>query len=102
MIPGPEGGSHLLAVLFETGLIYLLRSHDDVTPIVISTGIRGAMIEWNNSGELLAVAGYLPLDDDDDTNPTPPQIHNVIKFYTRAGTLRYTHLFPPLQVSNKA
>ncbi|CAL4067453.1 unnamed protein product, partial [Meganyctiphanes norvegica] len=92
--PGFFGGESLLAVVLTTGLVYLLKGHDDLTPIIIRTGLKGVQVEWTNSGELLTVGGYLP-DDNCSTQgttgtPTPP-VRNVIQFYTRTGTLRYTH-----------
>ncbi|XP_047737090.1 uncharacterized protein LOC108665762 [Hyalella azteca] len=53
-----EDRQHLLAVVFSTGRIYLIKSHDDVTPIVIDTGLAGVHAEWSNSAELLATAGH--------------------------------------------
>ncbi|XP_042203298.1 tubby-related protein 4-like, partial [Homarus americanus] len=92
-------GSSLLAVVFQTGLVYLLRTHDDLTPIVIRTGLRGVQVEWTNSGEVLAVAGHLPDEGCTVGAATANPVRNVVKFYTRSGTLRYTHHLPLCQVS---
>lgn len=58
---GENNGGHVLAVALGSGEIVLLRGHDDVSPVRVSTGLRGNTLamEWANSRELLAVAGTL-------------------------------------------
>ena len=89
--------SFVLAVSFRNGIIYLLKSYDDVSPIQIHTNLNGSLgmvMEWSNSRELLAVAGTLS---------TGPQFdgqgqliyENVLKFYTADhGTLLYSTQIP--------
>lgn len=95
---GTESSGHLLAILFQTGLVYLLRSHDDVTPVIIRTGLQGMHAEWTNSGELLAVGGFEPEEGGNAAGTATCPLQNAIKFYTRNGTLRYTHRMPSSQV----
>ncbi|KAF2363617.1 hypothetical protein FHG87_005624 [Trinorchestia longiramus] len=154
-----EEKQHLLAVVFSTGQIYLIRAHDDVSPIVLDTGLMGIHAEWSNSAELLATAGHWPGGDkargssgsvgsplsgastsssscatqsnqsgsnssstnkNTNSNNTSPNntnpnntnnsgsannsqtYHNVIRFYTRSGTLRYTYSLPACQHSVSA
>nr|XP_040583533.1 tubby-related protein 4-like [Lepeophtheirus salmonis] len=52
-----NGKSFVLAVCFKTGDIFLMRSYDDVVSQVIHTGLSQSVVDWSNSGELLAVAG---------------------------------------------
>ncbi|XP_037081143.1 tubby-related protein 4-like [Pollicipes pollicipes] len=79
----------VLAVSFENGLINLMTSYDDITPIVIRTGLLGVKMEWCNSGELLAVAGHSIGAD------SMPGVHtNMVHFYTGQGELRYTSRLP--------
>lgn len=89
--------SFVLAVSFRNGMIYMLKSYDDVSPTQINTELNGALglvIEWSNSRELLAVAGT--------QQTTIPQfdhqgqlIHeNVLKFYTEQGNLLYSTRIP--------
>lgn len=89
--------SFVLAVSFQNGTIFLLRSFDDVSPIQINTDMNGALglvMEWSNSRELLAVAGtqqsIIPQFD-----LQGQLIHeNVLKFYTEKGNLLYTTRIP--------
>lgn len=91
--------SFVLAVSFQNGFIYLLKSFDDVTPAHINTGLNGALgmvMEWSNSRELLAVAGTVRqtttsgmLDAQGAT-----VYDNVLKFYTESGALLYQTRIP--------
>ncbi|XP_049277658.1 serine-rich adhesin for platelets isoform X2 [Anopheles funestus] len=89
--------SFVLAVSFQNGYIYLLKSYDDITPSQIHTGMNGELgivMEWSNSRELLAVAGT------ELGNPHVTDIHgatvynNLLKFYTESGNLLYTAKIP--------
>jgi len=81
----------------ECGVIMLLKHYDDLSPIQIQTHLLPpVMMEWSNSGELLAVAGVAA------TNTSPgqlPQYHNVLKFYSDSGKLLYSVTIPCRQVS---
>lgn len=87
----------VLAVSFQNGIIYLLKSYDDLTPIQINTEMNGALgmaMEWSNSKELLAVAGsrhQLPQSLDSPMNPI---FLNMLKFYTESGVLLYSTRIP--------
>uniref|UniRef100_A0A182NRT9 SOCS box domain-containing protein n=1 Tax=Anopheles dirus TaxID=7168 RepID=A0A182NRT9_9DIPT len=89
--------SFVLAVSFQNGYIYLLKSYDDITPTQIHTGMNGELgivMEWSNSRELLAVAGT------EMSSPHVTDIHgatvynNLLKFYTESGNLLYTAKIP--------
>ncbi|KAH8359392.1 hypothetical protein KR093_006402 [Drosophila rubida] len=96
--------SFVLAVSFQNGYIYLLKSFDDVSPAHINTCLNGALgmvMEWSNSRELLAVAGTLrsstglgmessKLED----LATPSCYNNLVKFYTETGTCLYQAHIP--------
>ncbi|XP_047526052.1 tubby-related protein 4 isoform X2 [Pieris napi] len=90
-------GGHVLAVALGSGDIVLMRGHDDVSPIRISTGLRGNTLamEWANSRELLAVAGTL-VAESGESEDTPP-FKNILKFYSDTGTLIYTVPIPYTQ-----
>lgn len=87
----------VLAVSFQNGFIYLLKTYDDVSPIHVNTEMNGSIgfvMEWSNAQELLAVAGTLnqpvqPLDP-----LAAPFFQNVVKFYTEAGYHLYTARIP--------
>ncbi|XP_058118808.1 uncharacterized protein LOC131288242 [Anopheles ziemanni] len=89
--------SFVLAVSFQNGYIYLLKSYDDITPSQIHTGLNGELgivMEWSNSRELLAVAGT------ELGSPPVTDVHgatvynNLLKFYTESGSLLYTAKIP--------
>ncbi|XP_032595996.1 tubby-related protein 4 isoform X2 [Drosophila grimshawi] len=97
--------SFVLAVSFQNGYIYLLKSFDDVSPAHINTCLNGALgmvMEWSNSRELLAVAGTLRtsnsngvgLDGKLDDLGTASCYNNLVKFYTESGTCLYQAHIP--------
>lgn len=87
----------VLAVSFQNGFIYLLKSYDDVTPIQINTEMNGALgltMEWSNSKELLAVAGSRHQPPQSLDSPATPVFLNMLKFYTESGILLYSTRIP--------
>uniref|UniRef100_A0AAG5CQ75 SOCS box domain-containing protein n=1 Tax=Anopheles atroparvus TaxID=41427 RepID=A0AAG5CQ75_ANOAO len=89
--------SFVLAVSFQNGYIYLLKSYDDITPSQIHTGLNGELgivMEWSNSRELLAVAGT-ELGSSPVTDVHGATVYNnLLKFYTESGSLLYTAKIP--------
>ncbi|XP_058974169.1 tubby-related protein 4 isoform X2 [Musca domestica] len=91
--------SFVLAVSFQNGFIYLLKSFDDVSPSHINTGLDGALgmvMEWSNSRELLAVAGTSQKATSLAENANSPGVvyNNLLKFYTETGALLYQAHIP--------
>lgn len=94
--------SFVLAVSFQNGSIYLLKSFDDLSPSHINTGFNGLLgfcMEWSNSRELLAVAGTeLTLENKNLSKEAFASsglpYNNTLKFYTETGQLLYTALIP--------
>lgn len=87
----------MLAVCFQNGFIYLLKSFDDVSPAHINTGLNGALgmvMEWSNSRELLAVAGTTQNSTNLLDAQGAPIYENLLKFYTETGALLYTARIP--------
>jgi tubby-related protein 4 len=85
--------SFVLAVSFKNGLIYLLKSFDDLSPFLINTNFaEGYCVEWSNSRELLAVAGTEI--DSRFHKKDVKYLNNCIKFYTETGQLLYTTKLP--------
>ncbi|KAH8419205.1 hypothetical protein KR222_010568 [Zaprionus bogoriensis] len=98
----------VLAVSFQNGYIYLLKSFDDVSPAHINTCLNGSLgmvMEWSNSRELLAVAGTLrsgatgpsglgPDGKLADDLAMPSCYNNLVKFYTESGTCLYQAHIP--------
>ncbi|XP_055849597.1 tubby-related protein 4 isoform X3 [Episyrphus balteatus] len=87
----------VLAVSFQNGYIYLLKSFDDVSPAHINTGLNGSLglvMEWSNSRELLAVAGTQNSEHTTVDTQGSPIFINILKFYTESGNLLYTTRIP--------
>uniref|UniRef100_A0A1B0CQE9 SOCS box domain-containing protein n=1 Tax=Lutzomyia longipalpis TaxID=7200 RepID=A0A1B0CQE9_LUTLO len=86
--------SFVLAVSFQNGYIYLIKSFDDVSPIRIRTDLLGIVMEWSNSRELLAVAGTCQNLSEFLDTPASPVYENFVKFYTENGNLLYSARIP--------
>ncbi|XP_055323510.1 tubby-related protein 4 [Sitodiplosis mosellana] len=87
----------ILAVSFQNGFIYLLKSYDDVSPVHINTDMNGSIgfvMEWSNAQELLAVAGTLSQSVQPMDSQGALVFHNVVKFYTETGYHLYTARIP--------
>lgn len=90
----------VLAVSFQNGYIYLLKSFDDVSPAHINTEMNGSVglvMEWSNSRELLAVAGSSQESLNNLDAQGNPIYENLLKFYTESGSLLYTARIPNSQ-----
>lgn len=89
----------VLAVCLQNGLIFLLKTFDDVSPVQVNTGLQGPLcMEWSNSREMLAVAGVAL-----EAKPVGVQIEytNWLKFYNEKGLLLYSTRIPYSQVSTQ-
>ncbi|XP_055888815.1 tubby-related protein 4-like [Biomphalaria glabrata] len=71
--------SHVLAVCFKYGDIFLMSGYDDVCPVMIYTTLTGIKIDWSNCGEYLAVGGFVRLPN--------LQCRNEVHFYSKDGSL---------------
>lgn len=93
----PDDRNYVLAVCLADGNIVMLRSFDDVSPITIRTNLKAPLhAEWSNSRKLLAIAGT---KDSDNSQGSPHEYANLLKFYSVTGTLVYTAAIPYTQVS---
>ncbi|XP_029406697.2 tubby-related protein 4 [Bactrocera dorsalis] len=89
--------SFVLAVSFQNGFIYLIKSYDDVSPAHINTGLSGSIgmvMEWSNSRELLAVAGTAQTSLNTFDQQGAPIYENILKFYTESGRILYQTRLP--------
>lgn len=87
----------MLAVSLNNGYVYLLSTFDDVTPIHIKTGLHGPLcMEWNNSRELLAVAG---ITEESPTLRPLMEYTNMLQLYSYKGILLHQVLIPYTQVN---
>lgn len=90
--------SFVLAVSLKNGLIYLLKSFDDLSPFLINTNLcEGFCMEWSNSRELLAVAGTE--NESKGLRKDVKIYNNWLKFFTETGQLLYVAKIPNSQVS---
>lgn len=100
--PGVKNAANrtfVLAVSFQNGSIYLLKSFDDLSPSYINTGLcEGFCMEWSNSRELLAVAGA-ESDGKSFKKESGSSYNNLVKFYTESGQILYTAKIPNSTVS---
>ena len=46
-----------LAVGFSNGLVQIMRSEDDESPVLIDTGLEATNLKWNTMGSVLAISG---------------------------------------------
>lgn len=86
-----------MAVSFQNGYIYLLKSFDDVSPAHINTELNGTLgfvMEWSNSRELLAVAGTTTQSVQQIDTVNASNLINLLKFYTDNGNCLYTIKIP--------
>ncbi|XP_005105068.1 tubby-related protein 4 [Aplysia californica] len=74
-----SGKSHVLAVCFKYGDIFLMSGYDDVCPVMVYTTLTGVKIDWSNCGEYLAVGGFVRLPN--------LQCRNEVHFYSKDGIL---------------
>ncbi|KAK9882860.1 hypothetical protein WA026_023555 [Henosepilachna vigintioctopunctata] len=85
----------ILAVCLQNGYVFLLKTFDDVSPLLIYTGLQGMLcMEWSNSRELLAIAGV------QSTNKgigNQIEYGNSLKFYNDRGVLLYCTKIPHTQ-----
>ncbi|XP_030850649.1 tubby-related protein 4 isoform X3 [Strongylocentrotus purpuratus] len=75
--------SPVMAIDLGDGEIQLMRSHDDLTPICIKTGMTAVKMEWSGCGSFLAVGGTQPVES-----------ISAVKFYDTTGHLRFTLNIP--------
>lgn len=102
LFPAAED-QHVLAVLTFGGRLSLIKGFDDVHPCCTvdeepsshKGPLSSPMMEWNNDGELLCLAGH----NSSTTSPTSP-VHyaNVLQFYNSRGLLRFRIAVPYTQV----
>lgn len=111
-----DNNSFVLACLFKSnGLIYLLRSYDDLDPIIIETKLEGIKFEWSSCGKILAVGGHQVIKEkptcESDTNPKTSKttqsnsssdnqqqtINSYVQFYNQQGNLIYQVLVPTIK-----
>lgn len=103
---------HVLAVLTFGGRLSLIKGFDDVHPCCAidddlpadSTSncnqnkgpLSSPMMEWNNDGELLCLAGHYYSSTQSPTSPV--HYANILQFYNSRGILRFRIVVPYTQV----
>lgn len=95
---------HVLAVLTFGGQLSLIKGFDDVHPCYATTDgdagderrsgpLLSPVMEWNNDGELLCLAGHYCSSGSATSHHV-----NVLHFYSSRGVLRYRIDVPYTQV----
>ncbi|KAG8179280.1 hypothetical protein JTE90_026742 [Oedothorax gibbosus] len=70
-----------LAVVFESGVIQLLKHENDNGPIVVDTGLIISSLEWNCNGSIIAVAGKK------EKITSPDEKSHEVKFFNPFGEI---------------
>ncbi|XP_060781150.1 WD repeat-containing protein 35 [Neoarius graeffei] len=81
-----------LAICYDNGRCQVMRYENDDNPVIIDTLMNVASIQWNHSGNVLAIAGSL-------RNPSGDKDVNVLNFYTPFGEHLRTLKVPGKQVT---
>ena len=90
---------HVLAVLTCQGQLSLMKSFDDLNPYTIQTELVNPIIEWNNEGEFICVAGHLAHQLAATRSSTSGSLFaNYLHFFNNKGILRYRIPIPYTQV----
>lgn len=93
-----NNNSYVIACLLKTSsLIYLMKTYDDLDPVIIDTTLDGVKFEWSNCGKYLAVGGYEPpLGTLTSTSTAPVNPNNFVHFYNLNGVLIYRIKVPSI------
>ena len=98
----PQLQQHVLAVLTCQGQLSLMKSFDDLNPYIIQTELQSPIVEWNNEGEFICVAGHLThrlvASDSSSSSSTSNLFANCLHFFNNRGILRYRISVPYTQV----
>ncbi|TRY87180.1 hypothetical protein DNTS_031717 [Danionella cerebrum] len=78
----------VLTVCFSSGDVSLMSNYDDLSPLLIRTGLKDVVVQWSSQGDLLAVSGMerpaVTLD------PTQSTRNALVKFYNVRGEHIYS------------
>uniref|UniRef100_G3P257 Tubby-related protein 4 n=2 Tax=Gasterosteus aculeatus aculeatus TaxID=481459 RepID=G3P257_GASAC len=80
----------LLTVSFTSGDISLMNNYDDLSPILIRTGLKDVVVQWCSQGDLLAVAGMEKTLLSAEPSCPPTTRNALVKFYNVGGEHIYT------------
>lgn len=82
----PKRKNPVMAADLGNGEIHLMKAYDDLSPVVIKTGMTDIKMEWSSCGIFLAVGGTQVVES-----------NSAVKFYDTAGHLRFTLNIPSEQ-----
>lgn len=87
-----NNSNYLVAVLFDTNIIHLIKSYDlFFDPVVIDTKLEGVKMEWSSCGKILCVGGHVA---ESLELKKGCKIRNFVKFYNLQGNLMHTVELP--------
>lgn len=66
----------ILAICYENGRMQLMRSENDMNPVIVDSGMSAVHCRWNNNGSMLAVTGY---------QYDREKVTNMVQFYEPGG-----------------
>ncbi|XP_067900828.1 tubby-related protein 4a isoform X2 [Heterodontus francisci] len=85
-----QNSKPLLTVSFTSGDISMMNNYDDLSPTVIHSGLKDAVIQWSTQGDLLAVAGMEKPSQSYESGSVPGMKNTAVKFYNNHGEHIYT------------
>ncbi|XP_048456926.1 tubby-related protein 4-like [Rhincodon typus] len=85
-----QNSKPLLTVSFTSGDISMMNSYDDLSPTVIHSGLKDAVVQWSSQGNLLAVAGMEKQSQTYESGSLPVVKNAAVKFYNSHGEHIYT------------
>uniref|UniRef100_A0A3P9H343 Tubby-related protein 4 n=2 Tax=Oryzias latipes TaxID=8090 RepID=A0A3P9H343_ORYLA len=80
----------LLTVTFLSGDISLMNNYDDLSPMIIRSGLKDVEAQWCSQGDLLAVAGMERHRSPSDSACASITRNALVKFYNVQGEHIYT------------
>ncbi|XP_060687595.1 tubby-related protein 4-like isoform X1 [Hemiscyllium ocellatum] len=91
MYPIPiQNSKPVLTVSFTSGDISMMNNYDDLSPTVIHSGLKDAIVQWSSQGNLLAVAGMEKESHLYESGSLPLVKNAAVKFYNNHGEHIYT------------
>ncbi|XP_072358728.1 tubby-related protein 4a isoform X1 [Scyliorhinus torazame] len=85
-----QNNKTLLTVSFTSGDISMMNNYDDLSPTVIRSGLKDAVVQWSTQGDLLAVAGMERQSQPYESGGLPALKNTAVKFYNNHGEHIYT------------
>ncbi|RNA15944.1 tubby-related 4 isoform X1, partial [Brachionus plicatilis] len=94
-----NNSNFLIAVLFETNVIHLIKSYDlYFDPVVIETRLDAVRMEWSSCGRILCVGGHVT--ESLARRKGAKKTRNFVRFYSLQGALMFEVELPTCHQNN--